>query len=85
MKVAVCVSGVGTLLLSSMSRFPGSSGFFLEGSNQYCRESITKYLVGQQPGKFCSKETAILTAHRAFLNAQSLLFDSVGKDYKRLP
>ena len=64
-------SGGGTDAISALLRVPGASKSVLEAYVPYARESLDYYLL-KKPDKYCSEETTLSIAAKAFSAAKKI-------------
>jgi nicotinamide mononucleotide (NMN) deamidase PncC len=65
-------SGGGTNAISALLRVPGASKSVLEAYVPYAKESLDYYLL-KKPDKYCSEDTTLSIAAKAFSAAKKLI------------
>lgn len=68
-KLVLCVTGGGSLAISSLLEVPGASRTVLEAAVPYAAEALSRWL-GARPEQFCSEATARTMAMSAYLRAR---------------
>ena len=71
-KLVIVSSGGGTNAISSMLGVPGASNTVLESYIPYAKESLDTYL-NKQPDHYCSLDTCLSMAARAFQKAKNIM------------
>ena len=71
-KLVIVSSGGGTNAISSLLEVPGASNTILESFIPYSRESLDNYL-NKKPDYYCSLDTSLSMAARAFQKAKELM------------
>ena len=71
-KLVFVSSGGGTNAISSMLEVPGASNTILESYIPYAKESLNAYL-NKKPDHYCSLDTSLSMAARAFQKAKKLM------------
>ena len=70
-KFVIVSSGGGSNAIASLLKVPGASNSILESYIPYSRESLDFYLL-KQPDFYCSKDTSLRMAAKAYSAAKKL-------------
>ena len=83
-KFVIVSSGGGSNSIASLLKVPGASNSILESYIPYSRESLDFYLL-KQPDFYCSKDTSLRMAAKAYSAAKKLTRTLQRKIFLALP